>query len=647
MVQRGVYMLIPGYEKDANLTILNTIYHYPQKNPETGKYKKDHILLVYKNLDTGVKSHKFIYRPEYTFYKTKKPMDYNLFFAHENEVDPVTCPYTDIEKTIAQVTNNMDFFYGNIEADNRKGNKQLHTLNNILGSDIDIEDYYRHVFDREYKNDPCSITKAYFDIEVDTIHMRGDFPEMGECPVNAISFINEYNNTVYVYLLRNQNNKLINEFELKIKKGEIIKQLQSFIIENVGGEEKAKKFGVDQLNFNFYFFDEELALIQSFFQMVNTLKPDFLIAWNMAFDIPYLIERLKVLGVDPAEIMSDPSFEKKFAEYYIDTIHKVEYEARGDFYNIASTTVYLDQLIHFASRRKNQSQFPNYKLDTAGSILVGVKKLDYSHITTQLSKLPYLNYTIFVFYNIMDTIVQKCIETKVNDIGYIFNKCLMNNTRYAKGHRQTYYLTNRAIKEFRKDGFIFGNNINKYTASKTDFEGALVNNPLHNSDYAKYKQGNEVFNIARNLDDYDYKSLYPSITRENNLAPNTIEAKIFIEGEMHEKENVFFDEYYDRGGQYIEDLISENYIEFAHRWLGFANIREMLEDVDEFFNMNPFPNLVTPREINENLNVPIRFYDDKYKFSPIIFYDENEEVNNIIPERIDFSYYLKKARGEI
>lgn len=639
-------MLIPGYEKDANLTILNTIYHHPERNPETGKYKKDHILLVYKNLGTGEKNHKFIFRPQYTFYKTKFPVSHNLFFANEKDLDPITCPYTDVEKKIAEVTDNLEFFFDNIRAGNRRENKRLHTLNNILGSDIDIEDYYRHVFDMEYKNEPCNITKSYFDIEVDSIHMQGDFPRMGECPINAISFINEYNNTVYVYLLRNPSNPLIDEFENELRGQEIYKEIQNFIIENVGGIDKAIKYGVNNLTFNFYMFDDEIELIQAFFRNVNTLKPDFLIAWNMAFDIPYIIERLKVLGVDPADIMSDPSFEKKFAEYYIDTIHKTDYEARGDFYNVASTTVYLDQLIHFASRRKNQSQFPNYKLDTAGSILVGVNKLDYSHITTQISKLPYLAYKTFVIYNIMDTIVQKCIESKVNDVGYIFNKCLMNNTRYAKGHRQTYYLTNRAIKEFRKDGFIFGNNVNKYNASKEVFEGALVNDPTHNSDYAKYKQDGEVFNVARNLDDYDYKSLYPSITRENNLAPNTIDAKIIIEDQVHDKENLFYNDLYDRGGQYIEDLISENYIEFAHRWLGFANIREMLEDIEEYFSMNPFPNMVTPRQINEELFIPIKFYDEHYKNSPIVFYDDNEESHGIIPERIDFSYYLKKVRGE-
>lgn len=640
-------MLLTDYPQGSDLTIINTIYHYPVKNEKTGKYKKDYMTVVYKDNTTGEKKHKIIYRPEYTFYKLDKDPGYNLFFEYIDKLEPVTCKYTDIEKKIAEITNNLDFFYDNIRNRNRKANDQLHTLNTILGSDIDIEDYYRLLFDLQYKNDPCLITKAYFDIEVDTIHMKGDFPILGECPINAISFINESTNQVFIFLLRNKENSLIQEFENETTKDDFYNELQNFIIENVGGIDKAKKYGVDNLSFNFLFFDDELELIQNFFIIVNKLCPDFLIAWNMAFDVPYIIERLKNIGVDPAQIMSDPTFKEKFADYYIDEIHKNLYEARGDFYNIACHTVYLDQLIHFASRRKGQSQFPNYKLDTAGSIIAGVKKLDYSHITTQISKLPYLDYKTFVFYNIMDTVVQKCIESKVADIDYIFNKCLMNNTRYAKGHRQTYYLTNRAIREFRKSGYIFGNNVNKYLAEKKSFEGAMVNDPTHNSDYAKLKQNGEVFNIAKNLDDYDYKSLYPSITRENNLAPNTLISKITIPNKVHKKENNFFNKFYDRGGAYIEDLMSENYIEFSHRWLGLANVKEMIEDLKEYFTNHPFVNMTDLDEINHPVYTPIRFVDkEKFVYSPIVYYDEEDkEIDYRIPEEIDFSYYLKKIKG--
>lgn len=639
-------MLVTDRQQGSDITIINTIYQRPVKNEKTGKYKKDYMVVVYKDNVTGEKFHKIIYRPDYTFYKLDKDPGYNLFFAHMEDLKPVTCKYTDIEKKIAEITNNGDFFFNNVMSGNWKANKQLHTINTILGSDIDIEDYYRLLFDLQYKNEPCAITKSFFDIEVDTIYTKRDFPLLGECPINAISYINESTNDVFIFLLKNENNPLIEEFIKETQTKELYDELKDFVIDTVGGEELAKKYGVDKLEYTFLFFDEELQLIQWFFQLVNKLRPDFLIAWNMAFDIPYIIERLKNMGIDPAEIMSDPTFEEKFAYYYVDEIHKNMYEARGDFYNVASHTVYLDQLIHFASRRKNNSQFPNYKLNTAGSIIAGVKKLDYSHITTQISKLPYLNYKIFVFYNIIDTIVQKCIEVKVNDIDYIFNKCLMNNTRYAKGHRQTYYLTNRAIREFRKSGYVFGNNVNKYFTTKKEFEGAMVNDPTHNSDYAKYKQNGEVFNLAKNLDDYDYKSLYPSIARENNLAPNTIVSKITIPHKIHKKENTNHNEFYDRGGAYIEDLMSQNYIEFSHRWLNLANVNEMIEDLKEYFERKPFYNMSSIDEINHPVLTPIQFVDkDKYVYSPIVFYDESNEEKDIeyrIPKEIDFSYYLKK-----
>ena len=46
---------IKGYEPGANITLLNTIYHKPQKDIETGKYGSDSIDLIYKDLDTGEK----------------------------------------------------------------------------------------------------------------------------------------------------------------------------------------------------------------------------------------------------------------------------------------------------------------------------------------------------------------------------------------------------------------------------------------------------------------------------------------------------------------------------------------------------------------------------------------------------------------
>ena len=585
--------LLSRYPKGADITILNASYHRKKQNPDTGKWDPDFMVVSYKDNMNGTKGHEIIYEPTYEFFKAKDDvlLSHNLFYIEKEKVELVECKYTDLAKTIAELTGNLDFYYENKRSGNYRANKALHTIPSIFSSDVNIEDHWRARFAREYVNESVPITKGYFDIEADTKRMAGDFPELGECPINAVSYIDDKTNTVNVFLLRDiyGDNPLIEEFENEnfsdsFKASALFNELQAFIIENVGGPDKAKKFGLDNLNFEFMFFNDDIELLIALFQVINKNSPDFMLAWNMAFDIPYIIERCYKRGVDPAIVLSAANYIEKYATYYIDEQHKNEYELRGDYYDIAADTVYLDQLVQFASRRKGQAAFPNFKLDTAADIITkgAVRKLDYSHITKNISDLPYKDYKIFVFYNIMDTVAQKCIEVTVEDIDYIFATCVNNDTRYSKGHRQTVYLTNRTRKFFYEKGYILGNNCN--TGKKESYAGAMVGDPTHNSDYSKKKDDHgNVYNIVDNSDDFDFKALYPSETRENNMAPNTIIGKILINDKVHKYENPYHNEDYDRGGQFIEDLVTGNPLEFCKRWFNFADFKTMLSDVEEYF----------------------------------------------------------------
>ena len=588
--------LIKGYPDGSDITILNTAYHYSRKQ-EDGKYSKDNLMITFRNNTTGKKDHVVIEEPEYEFYMANDDVliDHHLLAIEKDKVHKVVTPYNKLEKTIAELTGNEKFYYNNIELGNRSANKELHYLNNVFASNFHIEDFYRFKFSETYTNNFFTLSKAYFDIEVDSIDMNGDFPEMGECPINAISFINDNDHSLNIFLLRNSKNPLIAEFEKEVASGTIYAELQNFIIQSVTPN-LAEKYGMLDFNIRFHFYneDEEIRLIQDFFLLVNFKQPDFLLAWNMAFDIPYIYERIVNLGYDPRDIMCHSDIEPQFryAHYYIDT-RAAEFAERGDSYDISSYTVYLDQLIHFASRRKGQKSFDSMKLDDIGSAVARIHKLDYSHITTNIAKLPYLDYKTFVFYNVMDTIVQKGIEEKVKDINYIFGKSLANNTRYPKCHRQTVYLSNRAYAEWYKDGLIIGNGSG--AKEKVSYPGALVGDPLHNSNYSKYKQDNQVMNIVDNMCDFDYKALYPSTDIQNNMGPNTQIGKILIDKPVHKYENPFNNPYYDRGGQFLEDYTSDDILEFATRWFNFANYKQLLYDIIEYFNTH---NSIYPLYVN-------------------------------------------------
>lgn len=490
---------IRGYQDGDNITLLNIIYHKPIKN-ENGKYGKDSLDIIFKDMNTGEKKVQHIVSPKYTYWMTNEgiPVDYCKMFIEKDKVHPIECEYTDLKKSIAESTGNLDFFYDNIRNGNYKENDKLFSIPSVFNADMNIEDYYRWLFDRAYKNEPFVPTKLYFDIEVDTIDMAGSFPEMGECPVNAVTLVDDSNYNVYTLLLENYSNPLIEEFK---NTKNIISQLKSFVQEKVGGWKQEKRFGLDKFNYHIMFYDEEIKLISDMFNFINTIKPDFALAWNIAFDLPYLIERIKVLGYDPSQIICHPDFKIKDCYYYIDR-RADKFEERGDYAQVSSYTVYLDQLITFASRRKGQRAVASYKLDYIGDIVAGVRKLDYSHITTNISELPYKDYYVFVFYNIMDTIVQLCIEHKVGDIDFIYTKSMSVNTRYSKIHRQTTYLINKSIKDFWNMGYIMGNNNNKNN-QKVGFLGAFVADPLLVSDKPKLKINGMPVNLCDTLNDFD------------------------------------------------------------------------------------------------------------------------------------------------
>lgn len=571
---------IRDYPKGYDLSLLQTVYHKRRKIGDN--WEPDQIDLVIKDNVSGEKFVESITNPLIEWYKIKPEIyvGHHMSFADKEDCETITCYYTDILKSIAEHTDQMNFYNKNRENGDFKYNNELHIQNRVMGSDMDIEDFYRFKFGEMYKNSLGTIDKSYLDIEVDSRTAKGDFVEPGECPINAVTFIDDKYQIVYTFLLRDEDNPLCLEFERQIGTPGFYEGIKKDIINLVGGEEKAKKYKVDTLNYNMMMFSDEKQLIVNLFEFINKIEPDFLLAWNMSFDIPYIIERCKKLAMRPELVMCHPDFDYKEVLYFIDRDHYNEFAERNDFFRVSSKTVYLDQMIHFASRRKGRSAIPNFRLDSIADMTVGFGKLDYHHICDKLEDLPQINYRIFVLYNIMDVISQYCIEGKCNDVGNAYNMVLLNNTRMSKIYRQTVYLKNRAFKSYWRKGFVMGNNTNKKTP-KAQFPGAWVSDPTKVNDYSKIKVFGKPINVYDNLSDFDYTALYPSIESENNMSDNNILAHINIPVKVYADENRFAraDYKYKREGQFLEDLQSHQWLEFFHRWFHLASYREMYDDL--------------------------------------------------------------------
>lgn len=660
--------LIPSYPLGSDLVILDATYHFPNKqqvesyNGVKTVYTPDTMTIVYKDNTTGKKGIEVIEKPNYVFYMLKNNIptpNYDMFFTDMKNLDEIKCKYRDVNKAIAEkldqyegTTKYTDLFKKNIRDGNYRANMEFQKSRRVFGSDIPINDFYRMRFAEQYKNTETPVSRAYLDIEVDVKLSPTDFPTNGNCPINAISYFEHDTKRLFTFLLNQKDvNPKSNEFCTTVDNHTFNEEFKDFLNETLGSE-KVKDFKLENIQTKVLVYNDELTLLKDLFGYINYTKPDFLMVWNMSFDIPFIINRIIALGGNPKEIMCihdiSPLYEN--CSYIVDSDHE-DFATKGDYADITSYTVYLDQLIQFASRRRGGAQYRSYSLDYIGNEMAGVQKLHYENIAANVMDLPYNDYRTFVKYNMMDVLVQYCIEFKADDILYVFDKALLNCTEYKKVHRQTIYLSNRATIMFKNFGdYVLGNNLNKFKPKPTvKYEGAYVADPCKFGDKYKDKVNGIPIMRASNAIDFDFTRLYPSITQEYNMAPNTEIGYIKIPDKIYEAENATHNEKYTRSGQFVEDMTSECDIEFAHRWFNLASFKEAYADIIEYFNTEESPFY---RLVNDDL-IPKQVYNKHPSRRKVIAsckdYDEKlfirRDIKYSIPEsnRVEINNHFNRG----
>ena len=63
--------VLKRYPAGSDITLLNCFYQFRKKDPISGAYSDDFIVLLIKDNTTGKKDHFIINRPKYKFYTVK------------------------------------------------------------------------------------------------------------------------------------------------------------------------------------------------------------------------------------------------------------------------------------------------------------------------------------------------------------------------------------------------------------------------------------------------------------------------------------------------------------------------------------------------------------------------------------------------
>lgn len=581
---------------------------YVKQNRQAGT--PDYLYMIWRDLTTQDKFMAAVPEPKIDIYFEKpefRTHSYNRNYARLEEVTKKTVKFKDIVRAIAEDggPSAQRYLMNAYETRNYQSIQNMFLYPYVYGADYDVTSWYRIQWLRKLDNDiPKKLHKGFMDIEVDGIEVGG-MPNPSDCPVNAVTLIDEWNKDVYTFLLidRPCNSHIPGHKEL-YEKASVD---QHYMMENPDKLNKKLHDLFDasygELQYRLYFYTDEKKLLTHLFQLINDLKMDFIGIWNISFDIPYLIARMEALGMNPTEVMSHPDFPVKKCYFKADHVN-FDIKNKSDSFILTSYTVFYDQMELYASIRKGAAELRSYKLNYIAQKELRDRKLDYSE-DGDIKTLPYTNWETFVIYNIKDVLLQMGIERRTSDFDTLYVSSYKNATPYDKVFKQTVKLRNVQYISFLNQGLVPGANINIYNKEEVkyadsededddddeDFEGALVADPIYNSNIGVKLYGRPTNNVFNNAIDFDMTAFYPSSIFAMNIDPSTLIFKAIMDadqfnclgGKMKLRgiTKAFFNHGDDAAKECLDNFQTGNYVSTAWKWLNLPDIGKIYNIIKE------------------------------------------------------------------
>ncbi len=269
---------------------------------------------------------------------------------------------------------------------------------------------------------------------------------------------------------------------------------------------KAELEGID----NVILFEKEGDMIDTFLTLIE--DADILSGWNSeGYDIPYTVNRtMRVLSKDDTRRFCLWGQLPKKREYEKYGKQAVTFDLVG--------RVHLDSLELY--RKYTYEERHTYRLDAIGEIEVGENKVPYEGTLDQLYNNDFRK---FIEYNIQDTALLDKLDKKLRFID-LSNTVAHENTVLLQTTMGAVAVTEQGIvNEAHNRGLQVPNRRPRDDTENTQAAGAYVAFP---------KKG-----LHKWVASMDLNSLYPSVIRAMNMAPETIIGQIrpeISEARVHE-----------------------------------------------------------------------------------------------------------------
>jgi DNA polymerase elongation subunit (family B) len=345
--------------------------------------------------------------------------------------------------------------------------KRIHGSKNLYESDINV--VFRCLSENYLDIEPPKLHTCFFDIEVDFDPEKGFSPTSDPFnPVTAISLYLDWLDQLVTLVIAPKHmtdetaNQIVNQFE------------------------------------NCILFKSEIEMFETFFQLID--DSDVMTGWNSeGYDIPYMVNRVtRVMSKDDT---------RRFC--LLDQLPKPrEYERFGKVemtYDLVGR-IHMDYLQLY--KKYNYESRHSYKLDSIGEMEVGENKTQYEGTLDQLYNKDFKK---FIEYNRQDTMLLVKIHNKLKFLELANSIAHQNTVLLPTVMGSVAQIEMAVINKAHQMGMVVPDKQEKESDEQAA-AGAYVATP---------KKG-----ISEWIGGIDINSLYPSVIRALNMAPETIVAQV-------------------------------------------------------------------------------------------------------------------------
>ena len=239
-------------------------------------------------------------------------------------------------------------------------------------------------------------------------------------------------------------------------------------------------------------FKDEITMLKAWFMKIREEKINILSGYNtMNFDYPFIINRVKKLGINERELY-------KYGFFY----------GNSDKGSVIPGLVLLDQFKLF--KEFHHGQLPSYSLNNVSILTLGHGKVE--HEDKSIDRMYCRDIDLYLKYSTTDTDLVYELEQA---LGHISLQCEIRRVATCS-HQQA----NSSLGE-----------ANGLYATQMKKQGLIAKNYLNDVPKLEAFRGGYVFDPRPGiyqglLCDFDFKSLYPSIICTWNIGPDTYIGKI-------------------------------------------------------------------------------------------------------------------------